>query len=85
MRIDIYTKVVVTVIAFLLGIIAVRPMVRPGVTAQAQGGFGGLQYSGPTGISFFDSRTGDIWFYESDNGKAYLHWRMTRPGAPLTK
>ena len=45
MRIDWYTKGVLTVIAVLLGVIALRPYVSPDAVAHAQGSFAGVQYS----------------------------------------
>jgi hypothetical protein len=56
MRIDLYTKVVLTVIAVFLGVIALRPQ---GVV-QAQGGFVGVLPMGTNGL--FDSRRGLIFY-----------------------
>jgi hypothetical protein len=44
MRIDWYTKGVLTVIAVLLGVIALRPYVSPDAVAHAQGSFAGVQW-----------------------------------------
>ena len=64
MRIDWYTKGLLTVIAVLLGVIAIRPYVSPDAVAHAQGSFAGV-HSGPARQQprFFDTRTGDIWGY----------------------
>jgi hypothetical protein len=82
MRIDWYTKGVLTVIAVLLGVIALRPYVSPDVVAHAQGSFAGVQYARtPQSDSFFDPRTGDVWHYLENNKPD--HYRLTKPGAPL--
>jgi hypothetical protein len=78
MRIDWYTKGVLTVIAVLLGVIALRPYVSPDAVAHAQGSFAGvLLMSG----GFFDTRTGDLWAY--DGGKLIGHDRLTKLGEPM--
>jgi hypothetical protein len=76
MRIDWYTKGVLTVIALLLGMIAIRPYVSPDAVAHAQGPFAGVQFSGN---AFFDSRTGDVYFYDGRNLE--YHRRLTKLGA----
>ena len=84
MRIDLYTKVVLTVIMLLLGVIAIRPLVHPDTTASAQGPFAGVQFASYGGYTFFDSRTGDIWLYNSpDIPGAPSHLRLTKFGQPL--
>ena len=61
MRIDWYTKGVLTVIAVLLGVMAVRPYVSP-EAVQAQGPFAGVEYPNNGGTpAFFDTRAGDFW------------------------
>ena len=37
-------------------------------------------------MSFFDSRTGEIWFYDryADGVKLGGKWRLTKLGQPLT-
>ena len=87
MKPDLYTKALLTVIAIMLSVIALRPMVSPEATAQAQGSFAGLIPAGP--YAFFDTRTGDLWdyTYHGENTAKQLdvwHYKMTRPGAPLT-
>jgi len=82
MRIDWYTKGVLTIIAVLLGVIALRPYVSPDAVAHAQGSFTGVQYSGPSNVySFFDPRTGEVYAYFSDAGPT-AHFRLTKLGAP---
>jgi|HubBroStandDraft_6_1064221.scaffolds.fasta_scaffold4432775_1 hypothetical protein len=84
MRIDWYTKGVLTVIAVLLGVIAIRPYVSPDAVAHAQGSFAGVQFASSEGIhfSFFDSRTGEVWNYV--NWKPMTSWRLHQLGQPMT-
>jgi hypothetical protein len=85
MRIDRYTKAVLTVIALLLTVIALRPYVSPDAVAQAQGTFTGVEFSaGPGGLNFFDTRSGEIWGYSSA-GPFSDKLRLTRLGQPLIK
>jgi len=61
MRPDIYTKAVLTVIAVMLTVIAVKPLISPDTTASAQSGqFVGVQYGN---LDFFDSRTGEVFSF----------------------
>ena len=64
MRIDWYTKGVLTVIAALLAVITFRPYVSPDAAAQAQGPVAGVQYGDYGGDNFFDTRTGELWRYD---------------------
>ena len=84
MRIDWYTKGVLTVIAVLLGVIALRPYVSPDAV-QAQGPFAGVEYGSYPGYprTFFDPRTGDIWEYHDE--RQIDHYRLTKLGVPLVK
>ena len=61
MRIDLYTKAVLTIIAVMLSVIASKQLVSPRV-ASAQGTFAGVQFTviAGGGSDFFDSRTGEI-------------------------
>jgi len=86
MRIDIYTKVILTIIALLLAVIALTPLVQP-QPAMAQGSFSGVQMSGG-GDMFFDTRTGDICAYEFDRnsprfGQVTAHYKIGKLGQPL--
>ena len=83
MRIDIYTKAVLTAIALFLGVIAFRPVFSPDSVAHAQGSFAGIQFTGPAG-TFFDSRTGDIYEYYLP-GRAIGHYKLTKLGAEIVE
>ena len=87
MRIDWYTKGVLTVIAALMGVISIRPYVSPDAVAHAQGSFAGVQYSGPNIFSFFDTKTGEIWSYtyNKDGASVIQKYRLPGLGAPMVK
>ena len=78
MRIDWYTKGVLTVIAGMLGVIALRPYVSPDAV-QAQGSFAGVQFS--SGPVFFDSRSGEMFIYPNGYDRVGERLRATKPGA----
>jgi hypothetical protein len=83
MQIDRYTKGVLTVIAVLLAVIALRPYVNPDAVAHAQGQFAGVEFSaGPGGLNFFDTKTGEIWGY-NNAGPYKEKFRLTKVGGPL--
>jgi hypothetical protein len=88
MRIDLYTRAVLTAIALLLAVIAVRPYVSPETTAFAQGTFAGVQFvdivDADSGSgTFFDTRSGEIWVY---SGGGIRHkFRLTKLGQPIVK
>jgi len=92
MKPDLYTKAVLTVIAVMLTVIACNQYVSPAATASAQSApLASVQYSGPTGYSFFDTRTGDVWEYTraatvyGTAVPAAQHYvgKLTKLGAPL--
>jgi hypothetical protein len=84
MRIDLYTKGVLTVIAVLLAVIAFRPYVSPDAVVQAQGLFAGVQFTGFNGGAyFFDTRTGDVW--NSTVNQKPQHYRLTKLDAPMVE
>jgi hypothetical protein len=83
MRIDLYTKIILTVIALLLAVIALTPFVQP-QPAMAQGSFNGVQMmSGePNHLLFFNIRTGDIWRYNLI-GEFLNHRKLVELGKDL--
>jgi hypothetical protein len=83
MRIDLYTKTILTLIALLLAVIALKPILQP-QTVKAGGSFSGVQFSATVGgFWVFDSSTGDVWAYNSGSGKADIHFKVTKLGQPL--
>ena len=79
MRIDLYTKAVLTIIAIMVTVIASNELTSPRV-ANAQGPFIGIQWA--AGRGFFDSRTGEIWNYGQE-GKLKLDGRLAKLGQSL--
>jgi hypothetical protein len=79
MRIDIYTKAILTIIAVFLAVIALKPILQPQV-AMAEGAFAGVQFSYSGGNhAFFDARSGDVWEY-GDNGHFRTHYKVHELG-----
>jgi hypothetical protein len=75
MRIDLYTKTILTFIALFLAVFALKPILQP-ESAKAEGGYAGVQFSYSGGNhAFFDSRSGDVWEY-GDNGKFRNHYKV---------
>jgi hypothetical protein len=83
MRIDLYTKTMLTLIVLLLATIACNSMVRPAGVA-AEGPLAGVQVSliPMVGMFAFDGKTGEIWIY-GDNNQAKYGGRITKLGEPL--
>lgn len=65
MRIDTYAKTILTLIALLLGVVAFRPLLRPQMTAYAQGISGTVQFTGAGENRFWaiDRTSGKVWEY----------------------
>lgn len=83
MRIDLYTKAALTVIALFLAAVVLKPLFRP-ETVAAQTGFSGVQLSGfGSNMWAIDSRTGDVWIYEVKSGAVELHRKLVKLGEPL--
>jgi len=75
MRIDRYTKTILTIIALLLAVIVLKPLFQP-QPAMADGKYVGVQFSYSGGNhAFFDSRSGDVWEY-GDNGQFRQHYKV---------
>ena len=75
MRTDLYTKTILTLIALLFAVFALKPVFQPqGVIAQ--GGFAGIQFSyGAGNHAFFNTNTGDVWEY-GDHGNFRSHYKV---------
>ncbi len=75
MRIDLYTKTILTLILLFLGMIALRPYFQP-PAADAAGNFASIQFSYSGGEhAFFDTRSGDVWVHDN-NGHFRQHYRV---------
>jgi uncharacterized membrane protein len=77
------TKIILTVIALLLAVIALTPLVQP-QPAMAQGSFSGVQFTGGL-YGFFDTRTGDIWEYRVTDRSPGRHLKLVQLGKPLVE
>jgi hypothetical protein len=85
MKPDIYTKAVLTVIAFALTLIALKPLFSPPLRPMPSRRFPGFQFSGPNnGYEFFDARTGEVWVYY-DDGRVHKALSVARLGQPASK
>lgn len=86
MRIDRYTKTMLTLIVIFLGIIAMRPLLSP-IPAVAQQK---PSYSQNTrfmkfdndDFELFDPSTGDLWEYDS-LGRPIAHKKIIELGKPI--
>jgi len=84
MRIDLYTKTILTLILLFLAIIALRPYFQP-PAAQAAGSWGSVQFSYSGGEpAFFDTRSGDVWLHDN-NGHYRQHYRVNTFGKDLDR
>jgi hypothetical protein len=82
MRIDLFTKTVLTIIALLLAVVASRQYIDP-ASVSAQSSLTGVQMAvTPVGYTFFDSRTGELWEYNGPNLRS--RYRLTKLGQALT-
>ena len=79
MRIDFYTKTILTLIVLLLTVIVVKPILQPQAT-MAEGKYAAIQFSYSGGNhAFFDTRSGDVWEY-GDDGHFRQHSKITEFG-----
>jgi hypothetical protein len=86
MKPDLYTKAVLTVIAFMLVMIGCRQYVSPVTAVHAEGPFAGVQTTGS--LDFFDTRTGEVYSYSgrTNDGKSVpllVKFRVTKLGEPV--
>jgi len=79
MRVDLYTKTILTIIALLLAVVALKPILQP-QSAMAQGGFAGIQFGyGGGNHAFFNVNSGDVWEY-GDHGDFRNHYKVRELG-----
>jgi hypothetical protein len=86
MRIDLYTKTILTLVALLLAVIVLKPIIQP-TPALAQTNLSGVQFEEYGGdYYFFDQKTGDIWCYTphgATGAPVISHQKVTKLGLPL--
>ena len=77
MRIDLYTRMILTLVASLLAVSVVKPIVQPqSAMADDDRRYGSVQFSYSGGNhAFFDTRSGDVWEY-GDNGSFKQHYKV---------
>lgn len=83
MRLDAYTKIVLTVIALTLVLIACKPLAQP-VGVAAEGPLAGVQFSPDTGNGgfwLFDAKTGDVWHYGGRNPEPQRFTNVAKLGS----
>ncbi len=85
MQIDRYIKLVLTVIALALALIACKPLFES--KAAAEGALTGVQFSGGMGgFWILDTRSGDVWAYSGGtNGQLQPQYagKLVQLGQPL--
>ncbi|MBU1398160.1 MAG: hypothetical protein KKH85_04620 [Proteobacteria bacterium] len=82
MRIDRYTKVILTIVAVALFSLIVQSGTTT-LSAQAvtREKFG---YVHPvSNTSYFDTNTGEMYTYDGATGKLVYHWKIVELGKPL--
>jgi hypothetical protein len=83
MRIDLYTKTILTLIALLLGVVALKPIFRPD-TVAAQSDLSGVQFSGSGGeLWAVDTRSGHVWVYDVKSGQVLVKRNIVKIGMSL--
>ena len=89
MRIDLYTKVILTSIAVLLAVITVKLIFQPTAVVQAQSSLSNLQFLGGGDLIVMDKQSGQIWEYNvsSEDGgtKSMNLGKFVGFGKPLVK
>jgi hypothetical protein len=86
MKLDLYTKGILTVIALLLAVIVVKPLVSPDITARAQqGSLAGVQMAvAGSSLVFLDPRAGEVWEYSLlQSGRPTQRLQLSALGQPM--
>ena len=79
MRIDLYTKTILTIIALLLAVFTLKPILQP-QAVMADGNYDHIQFSYSGGNhAFFDTQSGDVWEY-GENGHFRQHYKVHELG-----
>jgi hypothetical protein len=84
MKADLYTKAVLTVIAFMLVMIGCHQYISPATTVKAEGAFASVQFAidSASGPVFFDTRTGQVWEYRN-SGEFQQKFQLRTLGASI--
>jgi hypothetical protein len=84
MKMDLYTKITLTIIALALIGNLLKPVLSPSVVqAREDAKFSHLQYSMSTAgvVVFFDTKTGNVWFYHDEKPTSII--KLNELGQPL--
>lgn len=90
MKLDRYSKLILTVITLMLTVIACKSVIQPGAAA-AEGPLAGVQFArNMVGFFAIDSKTGDVWGYFGQPDQKGLpnveyEGRFTELGKPLAR
>ena len=87
MRNDLYTKIILTVIAVCLAVVGWNSCARPQIVA-ADGPLSGVQFFGVgSGLLAVDTRTGDVWVYPlAENTRSVERvGKIVKLGQPMAK
>jgi hypothetical protein len=83
MRIDRYTKTILTIIALLLAVVVSQSLLRP-AAVSAQGVLAGVQFiSRSAGFLAIDTKGGDVWLYDIDTKRTEHLGKITQLGKPI--
>lgn len=87
MKVDFYTKAILTLIAIFLGVLSLRPIIEPeGAFAGASDKFGNLAFASyEDHVLFFDRKTGDVFNYFIGRSIKPYFGRIVELGEPLVK
>jgi len=67
----------------LLAVIALKPAIQP-QPVMADGTLNAVQFTGSQGAFWiFDTRSGDVWQYNTESGLIDGHFKIARPGGPI--
>ena len=83
MRIDRYTKTILTIIALLLAVVVLQSLLRP-TAVSAQPALGGVQFTyRPEGFLAIDTKGGDVWLYDIQTKRTERLGKITQLGKPI--
>ena len=87
MKMDLYTRIILTFICLFLGMVAFKPFLDPDPGFAAYDDkFGNMQFAvNMQGAYFFDTRTGEIWNYIRDGSNIVVQklGTVAKMGEPL--
>jgi hypothetical protein len=83
MRIDLYTKTILTITAVLLAVVVSQSLLRPNAVS-AQSALAGVQFtSRPAGFLAIDTKAGEVWLYDIESKRTERLGKLTQLGKPI--